>query len=94
MNFRYRLRMKELVDFANDQPQKNIDKVIWRLEYVLRHNGTGFLQAANVRTPFCNHCGVPAIVAVLILLSLAIYSLTKLYLFLSSHSIFVKIKTV
>lgn len=83
--------MKELVEFANDQPQNNLDRVIWWLEYVIRHNGTINLKASDVDVPFYSYYNIDIIVALLIMLSVG--STIKMYLFVSTRNTFVKIKT-
>lgn len=47
--------MKELDDFAKDQPMKPIDKAIWWIEYVIRHNGTTHLKGSLSGKSFYQH---------------------------------------
>lgn len=37
--------MKRLVDFSRDQPMTGIERAIWWIEYVLRHNDTEHLKS-------------------------------------------------
>lgn len=82
--------MEQLVDFANDQPQNNVDRVIWWLEYLLRHNGTINLKGTNSRTPFYGYNHIEIIAALLMLLSAITLTVVKMYLFLSNHTKYVK----
>lgn len=43
-NFRYRNRVKELAEFAADQPMTGLERAVWWTEYVLRHNDTSHLK--------------------------------------------------
>lgn len=45
MNFRCRDRMKQLADFAADQPMTGLQRAVWWTEYALRHNDTSHLKA-------------------------------------------------
>lgn len=47
--------MKELDEFARDQPMKPLEKTVWWIEYVLRHNGAKHLMSALSRKPFYHH---------------------------------------
>lgn len=89
----YRERMRRLVDFAEDQPMKNLDRIIWWLEYVIRHNGTAInLRATDVNVPFYRYYNMEVIGGLLVLLSVAVFLAKELYLYLSSYCKFVKIK--
>lgn len=85
--------MRQLVDFAEDQPMKNLDRVIWWIEYVIRHNGTAMnLRASDVNVPFFRYYNIDVIAVLLALLSIIVFLTKQMFLYLSNHSKFVKIK--
>lgn len=43
------MKLKEIV---NDEPMKSVDKAVWWIEYVIRHNGTKHLQYAGKTVKF------------------------------------------
>lgn len=77
--------MRELVDFASDQPMKDLDRVIWWIEYVLRHNGTRKFFATDVHVPFYEYYNLDLIAALLVTFCITILSAMKTYLHLSNH---------
>lgn len=84
--------MKQLVDFANDQPMSNLERTIWWIEYVLRHNDTTHLRASDAQLPFYNYYNVDVIVTLLLILSTGVFSVVKLYSCLKSTLRLAKIK--
>lgn len=84
--FRYKERMKQLVDFSNDQPIANLDKAIWWIEYVLRHNGTTNLKASDAGIPLYKYYNFDVIVTLLTIATVGVFSSIKMYLYLVSST--------
>lgn len=47
-----------MVDFADDQPIKGLERAVWWVEYVLRHNDTRHLMPSYVGKPFLEYYDV------------------------------------
>ncbi|KAF2901096.1 hypothetical protein ILUMI_05091, partial [Ignelater luminosus] len=50
-NPKYRNRIKELADLANDQPMTGLEKAVWWSEYVIRHKGAKHLRSPLLDIP-------------------------------------------
>lgn len=75
---RYRNRMKELDDFAKDQPMKPIDRAVWWIEYVLRHNGTTHLKGPLAGKRFYQHVFHLDVLAVIIAIVICVIKICQL----------------
>ncbi|KAK4872740.1 hypothetical protein RN001_014769 [Aquatica leii] len=51
-NPKYRNKIKELAKLALDQPMSGLEKAVWWIEYVIRHNGTKHLRSPLLDIPF------------------------------------------
>lgn len=56
--------MKELDEFAKDQPIEPLEKAVWWIEYVIRHNGTKHLRGSFSGKPFYEHMFQPDVLLV------------------------------
>lgn len=68
--------MKELDDFARDQPMKPLDKAVWWMEYVIRNNGNKYLNSDLIGKRFFYHMFQPDVMGVLIITLIVISILT------------------
>ncbi|KAK4872661.1 hypothetical protein RN001_014690 [Aquatica leii] len=50
-NPKYKNRIIELTKLVQDQPMSGIEKAIWWIEYVIRHNGTAHLRSPYLDMP-------------------------------------------
>lgn len=51
-NFRYETRLSQLSKIASDQPMSALDKAVWWIEYVIRHDGAVHLRYPGIEMPF------------------------------------------
>ncbi|KAF5302524.1 hypothetical protein FQR65_LT00896 [Abscondita terminalis] len=52
INPKYKATIKKLAELALDQPMTGLEKAIWWIEYVIRHNGTKHLKSPMLDLPF------------------------------------------
>lgn len=67
--------MKELDELARDQPMEPLEKAVWWIEYVIRHNGTKHLNNFQFGRGFYHHIvdfDVLAVVTTILLVSFVI----------------------
>lgn len=73
--------MKELDEFAKDQPIQPLKKAIWWIEYILRHNGTKHLRGSFSGKPFYQHMFQPDVLLIFTLLLLILpYFFIRIFL--------------
>ncbi|GLV31319.1 UDP-glycosyltransferase family 35 member B1 [Carabus blaptoides fortunei] len=48
---RYRKNAEQLLEILDDEPMKSLDKVMWWMEYVLRHKGTAHMRSPYLTIP-------------------------------------------
>ncbi|KAF2900031.1 hypothetical protein ILUMI_06156 [Ignelater luminosus] len=51
-NPKYRNKVRELAELAQDQPNTGLERAIWWTEYVLRHKGAPHLRSPAIDLPF------------------------------------------
>ncbi|XP_049819206.1 UDP-glucuronosyltransferase 1A5-like [Aethina tumida] len=71
-----------------DQPNTGIEKAIWWIEYVLRHNGAAHLRYSAVDTPFYKYYLLDVISFFIVIVVSFLFILVKLYkivIYFSKH---------
>lgn len=81
--------MKKINDLWNDEPIKPLDKVMFWMEYVIRHNGTAHLRSPYADVPWYQFLLIDVIAATLFVVLTPIVILYKIV-----SSLVVKKKTV
>lgn len=86
--------MKELDEFAKDQPIEPLEKAIWWVEYVIRHNGTKHLRGSYSGKPFYEHMFQPdvALVFAAALLLLPYFALKAIQLLIKMMSVKIRVE--
>ncbi|CAG9860676.1 unnamed protein product [Phyllotreta striolata] len=62
----------------NDQPMKGVEKAVWWIEYVLRHNGAKHLRSAAADMSFYNYFMVDVVLFLLACVILTVYIVMKI----------------
>lgn len=75
-----------------DQPLKRVDKAVWWIEYVLRHNGAKHLRYPGAELPFYKYFMLDVILFILVIFLLLFYVLMKILYLLHSVLIETKLK--
>ncbi|CAH0559431.1 unnamed protein product [Brassicogethes aeneus] len=78
-NKKYKENVKKINDLWNDEPMKPLEKVIWWIEYVIRHNGTSHLKSPTATLPWYQFFLVDVISATLLVFFMPIYLLYLLF---------------
>ncbi|KAK5640318.1 hypothetical protein RI129_011129 [Pyrocoelia pectoralis] len=79
-NPRYRHKIKELGELANDQPMTGLERAVWWTEYVLRHKGAQHLKSTVADIPFYQYylLDVASVLfSVITLMTLSLYFILK-----------------
>ncbi|KAK5640399.1 hypothetical protein RI129_011210 [Pyrocoelia pectoralis] len=90
-NPKYRIKLKELTKLANDQPMTGLERAVWWIEYVLRHEGEIHLRSPTIDIPFYQHYFLDVIALLLVVflgllkVSLTILKLTLKFIFYSKR---------
>lgn len=75
-----------------DQPLKGVDKVVWWIEYIIRHKGAEHLRSSAVNMNFYEYLMLDVIAYLLAVVLVTLYLMYKLYGF-TTCILKVKLKT-
>jgi glucuronosyltransferase len=83
LNGDFKKNIMKLREIVNDEPMKPIEKAVWWVEYVIRHNGTKHLRYSAKNVPFykrqmLDFIGI-SIISSLVALKLLSYVLRKVF---------------
>lgn len=63
-----------------DQPLKGVEKVIWWIEYVIRHKGAEFLKSPAAEMSFVQYFLLDVVIVTLLISSAISYLLRKIFI--------------
>jgi len=75
INPKYRKRIKELANLAQDQPMTGLERAVWWTEYVLRHKGARHLRSPVLDLPLYQYFLLDVIGFCLLIVSVLVYLL-------------------
>lgn len=70
---RYKDSILKIRAILEDQPMKGMEKIIWWIEYVLRHNGTSHLRDSSAALPWYQYYLLDVISILLLFCILSLY---------------------
>ncbi|KAF5287790.1 hypothetical protein FQA39_LY15726 [Lamprigera yunnana] len=71
-NSRYKNKVKELADLAQDQQINSLEKAVWWTEYVIRHKGAYHLRSPMLDIPIYQYLLLDVIAVLLIVVALSL----------------------
>ncbi|CAG9862481.1 unnamed protein product [Phyllotreta striolata] len=83
-NPKYRRNVEKLREIWADHPMKSIDRAVWWIEYVIRHNGTEHLKTPYANIPWFQYLLLDVILVFLSITSIISYSLSTVVKYLST----------
>lgn len=78
--------MEKLRELWLDHPMKSLDRAVWWIEYVLRHNGTKHLRSPTVDISWIQYLLLDVILCVLLLTFLGVSLFVKFVKFVINLS--------
>ncbi|KAB0792678.1 hypothetical protein PPYR_14637 [Photinus pyralis] len=72
-NPKYRNRIKELAELAQDQPMTGLERAVWWSEYVIRHKGAHHLRSPLLDIPWYQYLFLDVIAVLLFVFTLTMY---------------------
>ncbi|XP_068907170.1 UDP-glycosyltransferase UGT5-like [Tenebrio molitor] len=77
-NPKYKEKITKLSKIASDQPMSALEKAVWWIEYVIRHDGAEHLRYAGIDMPFYQYFLLDVIAFLLATLALTVYILRRI----------------
>lgn len=71
-NPKYKEKIKEISGLIRDRPMRSLDRVVWWIEYVIRHKGTPYFRPAVVDMPWYEYFLLDVIAFLLVIITSAI----------------------
>ncbi|EFA01500.1 Ecdysteroid UDP-glucosyltransferase-like Protein [Tribolium castaneum] len=75
----YKEKITKLSKIASDQPMEALEKAVWWIEYVIRHDGAEHLRYAGVDMPFYQYFLLDVIAFIIATLALIFYVLRRIF---------------
>lgn len=84
------MKVKSILE---DQPLTGVEKAIWYIEYVLRHNGTAHLRYPGADLPLYKYLLLDVIAVICLFILLLLLIVVKLVYTIKNTSLSQKVKT-